>query len=64
MNIEKRNRNEPSISSNGSQSNDSNSYQSYNTQKQIDVLKEKLNMKLSALNAMKTNGNQQEDSKV
>jgi hypothetical protein len=33
-------------------------------QKQIDALKEKLSMKLSALNAIKTNSSQQEDSKV
>ena len=31
--------------------------------KQIDILKEKLNMKLSALNAIKSNSAQQEDSK-
>ncbi len=32
--------------------------------KQVDSLKEKLNMKMSALNAIKTNGHQQDDSKV
>jgi hypothetical protein len=32
--------------------------------KQVDSLKEKLNMKMSALNAIKSNGFQQDDSKV
>jgi hypothetical protein len=32
--------------------------------KQIDSLREKLNMKLSALNAIKSNSSQQDDSKV
>jgi hypothetical protein len=32
--------------------------------KQVDSLKEKLNMKISALNAIKSNGFQQDDSKV
>lgn len=58
-----RNRNQPSSSSNGS----NDLFQSNNmdvNQKQIDALKEKLSMKLSALNAIKTNSSQQEDSKV
>ena len=54
-----------SISSNESSPlNDINPYQEYNNQKQIDILKEKLNMKLSALNGIKANGYQQADSKV
>jgi hypothetical protein len=44
--------------------NQSNQSEININKKQVDSLKEKLNMKMSALNAIKTNGHQQDDSKV
>ena len=64
LRFQKKSRNQQSISSIESQNNDLILTQDYNKQKQIDIIKEKLNMKISALNAAKVNSYQLDDSKV